>query len=88
MAKDWRGLVKETFANLRKTNPTAKLSDALKKAGPIWKNMKKSGEGVVSSIQTKVKKMTRRKSKKGKKGKAGKSNKKKTARRRKTRGKK
>lgn len=70
---EWRSLVKKTFSDIKKTNPSAKLSDALKKAGPIWKKMKESGEGAMKSVHEGVKKMTRRITKKGKKGKKGKS---------------
>ena len=66
---EWRSLVKKTFSDIKKTNPSAKLSDALKKAGPIWKKMKESGEGAMKSVHEGVKKMTRRITKKGKKGK-------------------
>ena len=74
-ASDWRSFVKKTFADLKKTNPNAMLKDALKKAGPMWKQMKSKGEVAVASVTTAVKKVTR-KVKKGKK-----SGKKKTAKR-------
>lgn len=77
-ASDWRSFVKKTFEDLKKTNPNAMLKDALKKAGPMWKQMKSKGEVAVASVTTAVKKVTR-KVKKGKK--SGKSGKKKTAKR-------
>jgi hypothetical protein len=59
-ANDWRSFVKKTFADLKKTNPNAMLKDALKKAGPLWKDMKSKGQVAVDNVTTTVKTVTKK----------------------------